>query len=157
MGFALHMPLLLQQWNLLPDWSSINFALAIALVASTLVGSSLAAFLYLNENITKPIRLNPQFLQDFFAYDFYTAKLYRLTIVFVVGLVSRIIYWFDRYIVDGVVNLVGMATLFSGQILKYNVSGQTQFYVLSILLGTALFGLVLCWPFLLQMSLVISF
>ena len=156
MGFALHMPLLLQTWNLLPDWSSINSTGAIALVASTLVGSSLAAFLYLNEKIAKPIRFGPQFLQDFFAYDLYTAKLYRLTIVFAVGVVSQLIYWFDRYIVDGFVNFVGLATVFSGQTLKYNVSGQTQFYVLSILLGTALFGILLCWPFLSQLSLVIS-
>ena len=156
MGFALHMPLLLQTWNLLPDWSSINSTGAIALVASTLVGSSLAAFLYLNEKIAKPIRFGPQFLQDFFAYDLYTAKLYRLTIVFAVGVVSQIISWFDRYIVDGFVNFVGLATVFSGQTLKYNVSGQTQFYVLSILLGTALFGILLSWPFLSQVSLVIS-
>ena len=156
MGFALHMPLLLRTWNLLPDWSSINLTGAIALVASTLVGSSLAAFLYLNEKIAKPIRFGPQFLQDFFAYDLYTAKLYRLTIVFAVGVVSQLIYWFDRYIVDGFVNFVGLATVFSGQTLKYNVSGQTQFYVLSILLGTALFGILLCWPFLSQLSLVIS-
>ena len=156
MGFALHMPLLLRTWNLLPDWSSINSTGAIALVASTLVGSSLAAFLYLNEKIAKPIRFGPQFLQDFFAYDLYTAKLYRLTIVFAVGVVSQIISWFDRYIVDGFVNFVGLATVFSGQTLKYNVSGQTQFYVLSILLGTALFGILLSWPFLSQVSLVIS-
>ncbi|MGF1480076.1 MAG: NAD(P)H-quinone oxidoreductase subunit F [Cyanophyceae cyanobacterium] len=154
LGFALHMPLLLKQWDLLPDWSSVRSTLAIALVGSTLAGSSLAAFLYLNPNIPKPIRFGPQFLQDFFAYDLYTAKLYRITIVFAVGLVSQIIYWFDRYIVDGFVNLVGIATVFSGQTLKYNVSGQTQFYVLSILLGTALFGILLCWPLLAQLPAI---
>jgi NAD(P)H-quinone oxidoreductase subunit 5 len=47
-------------------------------------------------------------------------------------------YWIDRYIVDGFVNLVGIATIFSGQSLKYNVSGQTQFYALTIILGVTL-------------------
>jgi NAD(P)H-quinone oxidoreductase subunit 5 len=73
-----------------------------------------------------------------FAYDFYTAKLYRVTIIFVVGLISNTMYWIDRYIVDGFVNLVGIATVFSGQSLKYNVSGQTQFYALTIILGVTL-------------------
>lgn len=156
MGLALHLPLLLKVWNLLPDWNTINIPVAIALVASTAIGGGVGAFLYLNNQIPKPIRFGPQFLQDFFAYDLYTAKLYRLTIVFAVGVVSQIISWIDRYIVDGFVNLVGLATVFGGQTLKYNVSGQTQFYVLSILLGTALFGILLCWPLLSQISLVIS-
>jgi NAD(P)H-quinone oxidoreductase subunit 5 len=43
--------------------------------------------------------------------------------------------WIDRYIIDGLVNLVSLATIFSGSALKYNVSGQSQFYVLTILLG----------------------
>jgi NAD(P)H-quinone oxidoreductase subunit 5 len=38
-------------------------------------------------------------------------------------------------VVDGLVNLVGVVTIFSGQSLKYNVSGQSQFYLLTILLG----------------------
>jgi NAD(P)H-quinone oxidoreductase subunit 5 len=45
--------------------------------------------------------------------------------------------WVDRYLVDGVVNLVGFATLFTGQSLRYNVTGQTQFYALTIVLGIA--------------------
>ncbi|RMF27460.1 MAG: NAD(P)H-quinone oxidoreductase subunit F [Cyanobacteria bacterium J083] len=146
MGFALHVPILLHQWNLLPEWSNLNLTVATLLVISTLVGAGAAAFIYLNEKIAKPIKLKPQALQDFFAYDLYTAQLYRVTIVFVVGLVSQIIYWFDRYFVDGLINLVGLATIFSGESLKYNVSGQSQFYFLSILLGVILFIGVVCFP-----------
>jgi NAD(P)H-quinone oxidoreductase subunit 5 len=47
--------------------------------------------------------------------------------------------WIDRYIVDGFVNLISLATIFSGNALKYNVSGQSQFYMLTILLGVSLF------------------
>jgi NAD(P)H-quinone oxidoreductase subunit 5 len=83
-------------------------------------------------NVWKP-------LQDLLAYDFYTAKIYRLSIISPVDKISKLTAWFDRYLVDGVVNFVGLAAMFSGQGLKYNVSGQSQFYVLSILLGVTLF------------------
>ena len=152
MGFALHMPILLQRWNLLPAWSELNLNVAIPLIIATLVGAGAAAFIYLNDKIAKPIALKPKAVQDFFANDLYTAELYRLTIVFVVGLVSKLVYWCDRYLVDGFINLVGLATIFSGEGLKYNVSGQSQFYFLSILLGVILFIGVLCIPLLSQFS-----
>ena len=153
MGFALHVPILLQQWNLLPEWAELNLNVAIPLIISTLVGASAAALIYLNDKIAKPIALKPKAVQDFFAYDLYTAKLYRLTIVFLVGLVSKLVYWCDRYLVDGVINFVGLATIFSGESLKYNVSGQSQFYFLSILLGVILFIGVLCYSLIPQLSL----
>ncbi|MDJ0901688.1 MAG: NAD(P)H-quinone oxidoreductase subunit F [Xenococcus sp. MO_188.B8] len=152
MGFALHVPILLQRWNLLPAWSELNLNVAIPLIIATLVGAGAAALIYLNDKIAKPIVLKPKAVQDFFAYDLYTAELYRLTIVFVVGLVSKLVYWCDRYLVDGVINFVGLATIFSGESLKYNVSGQSQFYFLSILLGVILFIGVLCFPLISQLS-----
>ena len=152
MGFALHVPILLQRWGLLPALSELNLNVVIPLIISTLVGATSAAFIYLNDKITKPIALKPKAVQDFFAYDLYTAELYRLTIVFVVGLVSRLVYWCDRYLVDGVINFVGLATVFSGESLKYNVSGQSQFYFLSIILGVILFIGVLCFPLIPQLS-----
>lgn len=156
MGFTLHVPLLLLQWQLLPDWATLNTTLAGLLIASTAIGCGLGILIYVNDKWEKPVRLGSQTLQDFFAYDFYTAKLYKVTIVFVVGLVSQIVYWFDRYIVDGLVNLVGLATVFSGQGLKYNVSGQTQFYALTILLGVAILGLWLSWPLLMGISKIVT-
>jgi len=72
----------------------------------------------------------------------------------VVAVVSQVIFWIDRYLVDGLVNLVGLATVFSGQSLKYNVSGQTQFYALTILLGIAFLGVMVTWPVLSHLALV---
>ncbi|MGL5804512.1 MAG: proton-conducting transporter membrane subunit, partial [Xenococcaceae cyanobacterium] len=155
-GLALHVPLLLGQWGLLPDWSSLNITVVGLLIGSTIIGSAVSAFIYLNDSIAKPIQFKPKAVQDFFAYDLYTAQLYRVTIVFVVGLVSGVVSWLDRYLVDGVVNLVGLATLFGGESLKYNVSGQTQFYALSIVLGIALFAGVVAWPLLGSLSLVFT-
>jgi NAD(P)H-quinone oxidoreductase subunit 5 len=154
MGFALHVPILLKQWNLLK--SNPNFTVASFLVISTIIGGATAAYIYLGDRIAKPVQFKPKAIQDFFAYDLYTAQLYKITIVFVVGLVSQIVYWIDRFIVDGIVNLVGLATVFGGQSLKYNVSGQTQFYFLSIFLGVVFLGIAICWPILSQIDLVIG-
>ncbi len=139
MGFALHVPILLQQWNFLPEWKTLNLTVVSALIFSTVVGAGTSAWIYLTNNVAKPIEFKPKAIQEFFTYDLYTAEFYRVTIVFVVGLISKIIAWFDRYFVDGVINLVGLATVFSGESLKYNVSGQTQFYFLTIFLGVILF------------------
>jgi NAD(P)H-quinone oxidoreductase subunit 5 len=156
MGFTLHVPLILLQWQLIPDWSTVNTTVAGLLVLSSAVSCGIGSFIYLNDGFAKPVRFGSKSLQDLFAYDFYTEKLYRLTIVFVVDLVSRGISWADRYIVDGAVNLVGILTVFSGQSLKYNVSGQTQFYALTILLGIVLFGIVVSWPLLARLSLIVN-
>jgi NAD(P)H-quinone oxidoreductase subunit 5 len=92
------------------------------------------------------VRVPVKFVQDLLAYDFYVDRLYRLTVVFAVGLLSKISAWIDRYIVDGLVNLAGLATVISGQTLKYNTSGKTQFYALTILLGVSLLALLMTWP-----------
>ena len=154
MGFTLHVPLLLLQWQLLPEWATLNPIVAGLLVLSSVLGIASGGFIYLNGRWAKPVKLGWQPLQDLLAYDFYTAKLYRVSIVFVVAVVSQVIFWIDRYLVDGLVNLVGLATVFSGQSLKYNVSGQTQFYALTILLGVAFLGVMVTWPVLSHLALV---
>jgi NAD(P)H-quinone oxidoreductase subunit 5 len=147
-GLALHLPMLFATWGFIAPWESLNIPAVVTLVGATVLGIVSAAYLYLNEQIPKPIKFPAPALQDFFANDLYTAQFYKVTIVALVGVVSQVVNWFDRFIVDGIVNLVGLATVFGGQTLKYNVSGQTQFYAFSILLGVALFILVLCWPLL---------
>lgn len=146
-GFALHLPILLYQWELLPETADWNLTAIGILISSTVIGVFSSSFIYLNRGIPKPIQLPVKAIQDFFAYDFYTPRLYRMTIVGLVGLIAQIVNWFDRFIVDSLVNLVGLVTVFSGQTLKYNVSGQSQFYILSMVLGiTLLFGTVV-WAF----------
>jgi NAD(P)H-quinone oxidoreductase subunit 5 len=146
MGFALHVPILLWKWDLLSDWATLDRTVAFLLVFVTFDGLALGSLVYLNPNWQKPVRFGPKFLQDFFAYDLYTAQLYKVTVVAAVAIISQAVSWFDRFIVDGVVNFVGLATVFGGQSLRYNISGQTQFYVLSIVLGISLFLFVVIWP-----------
>lgn len=156
LGFALHVPLVLQACDLLPSWAEMSKDMALLLLWSSIFGLSLSAVVYLGKAVPKPVRFPVKALQDLIAYDFYTPKLYRSSIVGTVDLVSRITAWFDKYLVDGIVNLFGLATMFGGQSLKYSTSGQSQFYALTIVLGIALLGLYLCFPFLSHMALVFT-
>jgi NAD(P)H-quinone oxidoreductase subunit 5 len=147
-GFSLHLPLLLSATNLLPDWWTINRDAGLLLTWSTLTGMTLAAVVYLGTAIAKPVQLPWKGLQDLFAYDFYTPQLYRNTIILAVALVSKLTSLIDQYLVDGVANLLGVVTLFSGQSLKYSTSGQSQFYMLTIVMGLSILVLWLTFPIL---------
>ncbi|NJP10029.1 MAG: NAD(P)H-quinone oxidoreductase subunit F [Leptolyngbyaceae cyanobacterium RU_5_1] len=150
MGLTLHLPLILQSLALLPSWATLNQEMAILLLWSSLTGIGIGAVVYVGQNISKPIQLPWKPLQTLFAYDLYTPQLYRSSIVFCVDWASRITDWFDRQIVDGAVNLVGLASLFSGEALKYSNSGQGQFYILTIALGLAAIALSMSWPLILH-------
>ena len=143
-GVILHTPQLLASWGIITDWSVLSSADALMLLGSSTVGLVTSGYLYLNEKVNRPIQIPWQGLQNFFAYDFYTSKLYKVTIVGLVGGVSNRMYWFDRFFVDGVGNFFGLATLFSGQNLRYSTFGQLQLYTLTIMVGI---GVLLLWLF----------
>ncbi len=148
MGFVLHLPLILSAADALPNWAEISKDSAVILTWSTVSGIALAAVIYLSPTVSKPVKLPSQALQDLFAYDFYTPQLYRNTIIGFVAISSRLLSSFDRIWIDGVGNFFGFATLLSGQSLKYSTSGQSQFYMLTIVLGLVGIGLWLCYPLL---------
>ena len=142
--------------SLLPDWTTVNKDVGLLLILSSIFGYSIASIIYLGKVVPKPVQILWKPLQDFFAYDLYTSKLYRLTIVFGVGLVSNIVAFVDRYLVDGLLNLVGLASMFAGDSLKYSTSGQSQFYLFTVLCGIGVLGMTLGWPVLSHLSLSIS-
>jgi NAD(P)H-quinone oxidoreductase subunit 5 len=146
--FNLLAPMVMQRLSLLPDWTYLNPGAVLLLVLSGLVGTVLGSTIYLNRTFARPISISLRFIQDLLAYDFYIDKLYRVTVVFAVDRLSQINAWIDRNIVDAIVNLVGLATMFSGQGLKYSVSGQSQSYILTILLGVSVLGMLIFWPLL---------
>lgn len=149
-------PLMLQHWQLLLSWSgpwatpdrALNEISLLPLVLSAFSGCLVAALIYFYGSWKGIVNQVARPLHDLFAYDFYIDRLYRLTVVFFVEQLSRLTTWFDRYVVDGVVNFVGFASIFGGESLKYNASGQSQFYLLTILLGIGLLGLILNWSIL---------
>lgn len=134
-------------WHL---WLSPNTPLAIGrpeviiqwsvplIVASGVVGLIIGCTIAVGNAWKRSNKKIVRFFQDLFAYDFYTEKLYQVTVVAAVSALAKFTSWLDRYIVDGAVNLVSFATIFSSNALKYNVSGQSQFYILTILLAVSL-------------------
>ncbi|MEH2350340.1 MAG: NAD(P)H-quinone oxidoreductase subunit F [Nostoc sp.] len=146
LAFSLHLPLVLQSLSLLPDWEALNKDVVLLLIWSSISACGITGVVYLG-NIPKPIRLPWKGLQDLFAYDFYTPKLYRITIIFGVAKISQLADMIDRFVIDGIVNLVGLFSLLGGESLKYSTSGQTQFYALTVLLGVSFLGMWVAWPF----------
>jgi len=146
-GVVLHLPIMMRSFNWV-IWTHPSVQTAAALTVSALVGWGLAAWVYLGRAIPKPVRLPLPSLQDLLAYDFYTPKLYRATVVGAVDLISRLTAWVDRTLVDGTGNTFGLVTLLGGDRLKYSTTGQSQAYILTILLGTAVLGIAICWPLL---------
>ncbi|OYQ63531.1 NAD(P)H-quinone oxidoreductase subunit F [Pseudanabaena sp. SR411] len=142
-GIVLHVPQMLTAWGVITDWNLLFSPNSLLLLSSSLAGLATGGYLYLNQQVPKPVTLPWQSLQSFFANDFYTPKLYKVTIVGLVDGVSKGMYWFDRFFVDGVGNFFGLATLFSGQNLRYSTFGQLQLYTLTIMVGIGVLLLLL--------------
>lgn len=142
---TLLVPLMMLRLSLLPNLAYLNKSAAVALVISGVMGCGIGATITLNRSMARPIQKTLRVFQDILAYDFYIDKLYGVTVVFVVVSLSRMTAWFDRYVVDGFVNAVGLASVLGGEGLKYSASGQSQFYMLTILLGVGVLGLFLTW------------
>lgn len=145
-GMVLHLPLILQSLSLLPSWTALQKDVALLLIWSSIFGVSISAVIYLG-NIPKPIALPWKGLQNLLSYDFYTPKLYKVTIIFGVAQLSKLADIVDRFVVDGIVNFVGLFSLLGGESLKYSNSGQTQFYAFTVLVGVAVLGAWATWPF----------
>jgi len=155
-AIALLVPLVPQRWQV---WFESTGSLGtvsevlgqgevLVVLLSGAIGVALGATVTLPRTWVRPVRASYRFAQDLLAYDFYVDRLYYGTVVRAVGTLSRVSDWFDRFVVDGVVNLVGLGTVLGGQSLKYSSSGQSQFYLLTIVLGSALLiALLVNWQF----------
>lgn len=148
---TLLVPLMLSDWQMLPDRANWNWYEVGLLVGSGVVGCLLGGAIYLRSNyemgstvpmLPRPIRPIWKFVQDLLAYDLYVMDIYRVSVIFLVGNGSRLISWVDRYIVDGAVNLFGFASIMSGETLKYTATGRSQQYLLTILLGVILVSIL---------------
>lgn len=142
---ALLVPAMMAKWNLLIHWEDLNHALVLTLVAAGVGGALMGALLYLNPRSPRPVKLVWTSVRDFLAYDFFIEQLYRISVVFGVVQGSRFASWFDRYVVDGMVNLVGVASLMGGESLKYTISGQSRHYLFTVFFGVILAIVVLVW------------
>jgi NAD(P)H-quinone oxidoreductase subunit 5 len=133
-----------------PLWLSPNTPLALnqvelinqyatpLLIASGLLGCVIGSTITIRKAWARSSNISVRFVQDLLAYDFYIDKLYEVTVIAAVSNLAKFTSWVDRYIVDGAVNLVSLATIFSSNALKYNATGQSQFYLATIVIGMGL-------------------
>ncbi|PZV12735.1 MAG: NAD(P)H-quinone oxidoreductase subunit F [Leptolyngbya sp.] len=142
---TLLVPAMLTRLSLLPDWTYLNHSAVLLLMLSGLCGLLAGCFVPFTRIWSRPVQMPFKLIQDMLAYDFYVDQLYRVTVVGFVAVVSRFSAWCDRYIVDGIVNFVGIASIFSGESLKYSASGQSQFYLFTILIGVSVLGILLTY------------
>jgi NADH-quinone oxidoreductase subunit L len=144
---------------------------AISTVAA-LIGIGLAAFLYLGprdevEVVTRmaegrdPRAYRPggSFAYRFLALGpvrslyhvshgkFFLDEIYNALIVWPLRGVAAASAWFDRNVIDGLVDLVGRVPRWLGSSLRSLQPGMVQFYALAMVLGLiVLVGSLLMWP-----------
>jgi NAD(P)H-quinone oxidoreductase subunit 5 len=142
---VLLMPALMNQLDPLLGLSSFSATASLAVAASGLVGVAAGAVVQLNKlwsrSMIQPLRM----LQDLLAFDFYTERIYRVTIVAAVAALARLSDWIDRTLVNGLVNGIGRLSLASAEGLRLSVSGQLQTYVLTVVMAIVLLLTSLQW------------
>lgn len=145
---TISVPFMLQQLSLLPPSLILNPVAESLLAGSGLLGFVLGATYKFKRIWLSPVTKIPGYFHNMLAYDFYADRLYHSTVVFAVAQFSKLMTWGDRYILDGIANLTGVAAIFSGQSLKYFTSGASQSYVFTILVSLVTLAVMLSWELL---------
>jgi NAD(P)H-quinone oxidoreductase subunit 5 len=140
---TLVIPIIMDKLSVIPDWEYLNPPATLSLVASGIIGTIAGCLVPLERYEGRSMFAPYRMLQDLLAQDFYVAEFYNLTIVAAIQSLSRLGAWIDRYIVDGLVNAIGVASLGAAEGLKYSSSGQSQTYLLTIAIGVGAIGVTL--------------
>jgi NAD(P)H-quinone oxidoreductase subunit 5 len=139
------MPWVMARIDTVPGIATFGPTTAIAVVGSGMAGLLAGALVRLDKfwsrSVIKPLRM----VQDLLAFDFYTDRIYRATIVAFVAGLARFTNGFDQVVVNGLVNRIGRFSLASAEGLKLGVSGQMQTYVLTTLVAIVLLLTSLSW------------
>ena len=135
-------PLLMQRLYPVPGIAAFPLHITALVVASGMLGLVIGCLQplrkFMSRSIFKPVRL----MQDLLAYDFYTDRVYRFSIVRLVSSLAQAADWMDRVVVSGMANGVGRLSLASAEGLKLGVSGASQTYVLTVVAAVTLLLLV---------------
>ena len=102
----------------------------VAIVGYLLGGITLVLF-------SAPLILLGNFISPYKAsYNkFYFDELYDALIIIPLTYLARFFYWLDRWLVDGLVNLVGSLPPLAGLLMRSLQMGLVQFYALAMVLG----------------------
>jgi NAD(P)H-quinone oxidoreductase subunit 5 len=125
------------------DWTEF-LIMAGNSVGIALIGITVASLMYLQKKID-PATIAEKFpaLYRFSLNKWYIDNLYDRVFVQGCRRLARQIMEVDYRVIDGAVNLTGLATLVSGEGLKYLENGRAQFYALIVF--AAVLGLVIVY------------
>ncbi|MBD2022297.1 NAD(P)H-quinone oxidoreductase subunit F, partial [Leptolyngbya sp. FACHB-36] len=111
-------------------------------VGIALIGITLASYMYLRHKIDPAaIAAKISSLYSLSKNKWYFDDIYYNVFVLGSRRLARQVLEVDYKVVDGVVNLTGLATLLTGEVLKYFENGRAQFYALIVF--AAVLGLVI--------------
>jgi NADH-quinone oxidoreductase subunit L len=134
----------------LPDGKFV-FHMDVALTSTViaLLGMGLAAYLYLGNRseIEQLTRLAKTARVYQLSYGkFFIDQIYGVLVIWPFRLLASLAYWFDRWVIDGLVNLCGKIAPLIGAVLRALQTGLVQFYALAMVLGMlVLIGTLLMW------------
>jgi NADH-quinone oxidoreductase subunit L len=114
----------------------IHFEIVVQSTLSALLGIGLAAFLYLGERREAETLAN--LLSPFYRLSrgkFFFDELYNVFIVWPLRVLAVLSYVVDRFIIDGLVNLVGKLPGVLGYLLRFVQTGMVQWYAIAMVLG----------------------
>ncbi len=138
-------PLLMQRIDPIPGIASFPLPVAVAVALSGLSGVGLGAWIPLDQLRSRSRVQAIRTVQDLLAFDFYTERIYRLTIVAFVAKLARLTNWLDQKLVNGLVDGLGRFSLASAETLKLGVGGQLQTYVLTVIVAIVVSLTALSW------------
>ncbi len=125
-------PLVMARIDRVPGIGAFSGVTALALVGSGLAGLLAGSLIPLDTFWSRSVRQPLRVLQDLLAFDFYTDRIYRATIVAFVAGLARITNGFDQLVVNGLVNRIADVSMASAESLKLGVSGRLQTYVFTV-------------------------
>ena len=134
----------INSFDAVTDFSPVTAALVVgSSLGGLLMGSQIELDRFWSRSSVAPLRM----VQDLLAADFYTERIYRSTIVAFVSWLAELTDSFDRQVITGLTNRIGMGSMSSAESLKLGVSGKLQSYVLTVLAAVVLLFVSLTWLF----------
>ena len=144
---VLLLPWIMQRLDPVPGIGSFSLPVAVVIAGSGAAGVVAGSQVHLDRFWSRSRQQAVRVVQDLLAFDFYTPAIYRATIVAFVAALANLASWFDRVVVNGLVNGIGRVSLISAEGLKLGVSGQMQTYVLTTLVAIVLLFSAMQWWF----------
>ncbi len=126
--------------------SAHSFVMSLSIFLAVL-GIALAAYFYIGE--LKQIDRIARWIRPLYRASlgkFWFDPLYNFLIVGPIWLLAQLCYFLDRYLVDGLVNLIGSIPPLAGRILRKSQNGMLQMYVLATVVALLLLAAALVLP-----------